>query len=71
MTKTQFEKLLEDQLGEAIHTSLRKAGESREARQAHSAISAMKSEEWARVIDFATYGMLASFEAYASKDEGQ
>jgi len=56
-----------DTLGEGVHTSLRKAGDSPEATQAWLAIRDMDQTEWERILAYLWYGLepiiLAAFEA--------
>ena len=48
-----------DQIGEAFHTALRKAGDSEHAHVAWRAISKMDGDEWASIVSFVQEGLRA------------
>lgn len=50
-------KIIREELGIAIHTSLRKAGYSSEANTAWKAIDDMNSDEWSDILDFIVDGL--------------
>lgn len=49
--------VLRAQLGEAMHTALRKATSHYQAQRAHAGISALPNKEWASVLDFVISGL--------------
>lgn len=50
-------KMTDDQLGEAIHTSLRKVGSSHASNQAWHAITDIPDDEWRQILDFILGGL--------------